>query len=237
MNMSGAFPASGCLVKHEHKFTAWTTNSTPCGCCVGKCVPRDWHLCVLSGCQLCWDGICPKVYISLVLACPQSCSHYQLLNILSPKTPQAHEQSLPVPQPWHPEATMGLLSVCGHGSTLGACTGGIMHNLAFCDWLLPLSDFLRFIHVAVGFRGGSVLKTLPASAGDTGSIPRLIGKIPWRREWQPGVLVSEIPWAEEHGGPQPMGPQRVRHDGARADIAASICTSYLFITSNISLYG
>ena len=91
----------------------------------------------------------------------------------------------PFPQPCHPEATTGLLSVCGHLSTLGAYTGGIMHNLAFCDWFLSLSVFLRFIHVAVGFRGGSVLKTPPANAGDTGPLPGLIEKIPWRRKRQP----------------------------------------------------
>ena len=34
-----------------------------------------------------------------------------------------------------------------------------------------------------GFSGGSVVKNLPANAGDAGSDPRL-GKIPWRRRWQ-----------------------------------------------------
>ena len=41
-----------------------------------------------------------------------------------------------------------------------------------------------------------------------------VGKIPWRREWQPTpvFLPGKIPWMEEPGGPQSMGSQRVGHD-------------------------
>ena len=35
-----------------------------------------------------------------------------------------------------------------------------------------------------GIPGGSVEKNPSANAGDASSIPR-IGKIPWRRKWQP----------------------------------------------------
>ena len=39
-----------------------------------------------------------------------------------------------------------------------------------------------------------------------------VGKIPWRKKWQP-TLAWKIPWTEEPGGLQaPMGLQRVRHD-------------------------
>ena len=43
-----------------------------------------------------------------------------------------------------------------------------------------------------------------------------IGKIPWRRAWQPTpvFLPGESPWKEEPGGLQSMGLQRVRHDWA-----------------------
>ena len=37
-----------------------------------------------------------------------------------------------------------------------------------------------------GFPGGTVVKNLPANAGDTGdtsSISEWMGKIPWRRKW------------------------------------------------------
>ena len=39
-----------------------------------------------------------------------------------------------------------------------------------------------------GFPGGTVVKNLPASAGDAGdvgSIPGLVRKVLWRRKWQP----------------------------------------------------
>ena len=42
---------------------------------------------------------------------------------------------------------------------------------------------------------------------------RWVGKIPWKREWQPTpVLAWEIPWTEEPGGLQSMGLQWVEHD-------------------------
>ena len=49
-----------------------------------------------------------------------------------------------------------------------------------------------------------------------------VGKIPWRRKWQPTTLLltGNFPWIEEPGRLQPMGSQRVRHDWAtkHADI-------------------
>ena len=41
-----------------------------------------------------------------------------------------------------------------------------------------------------------------------------VGKIPWRRAWQPTALFlpGESPWSEEPGGLQPMESQRVGHD-------------------------
>ena len=36
----------------------------------------------------------------------------------------------------------------------------------------------------MGFCGNSVVKNLPANAGDMGSTPGL-GRFPWRRKWQP----------------------------------------------------
>ena len=51
--------------------------------------------------------------------------------------------------------------------------------------------------------GGSVVKNLPANAGDIGSIPG--SGISWRRTWQPSTLAWEIPWTEEPGGFQSVG--------------------------------
>ena len=41
-----------------------------------------------------------------------------------------------------------------------------------------------------------------------------IGKISWRREWQPTpvFLPGESPWTQEPGGLQSIGLQRVGHD-------------------------
>ena len=63
-----------------------------------------------------------------------------------------------------------------------------------------------------GFPAGSVVKNPPASAEDAGSIPGL-GRSPGGGNGNP-LLYScrKIPWTEEPGGPQPMGPQRIRHD-------------------------
>ena len=47
------------------------------------------------------------------------------------------------------------------------------------------------------FPGGSVVKNLPASAGDTGDTTHpWVGKIPWRRAWQPTPVF--LP-GESHG--------------------------------------
>ena len=60
-----------------------------------------------------------------------------------------------------------------------------------------------------------VVKNLPVNAGDAGdagSIPK-VGKIPWKRTWQPTLfLARKTPWTEEPGGLQSMGLQRVGHD-------------------------
>ena len=65
----------------------------------------------------------------------------------------------------------------------------------------------------MGFPVGSVVKTLPADAGDVTLIPGL-GRFPQRRKWQPTpvFLPREFPWTEEPGGLQSMGSQRVGHD-------------------------
>ena len=43
-----------------------------------------------------------------------------------------------------------------------------------------------------------------------------VGKIPWRRAWQPTpvILPGESQWTEEPGRLQSMGSQRIRHDRA-----------------------
>ena len=51
--------------------------------------------------------------------------------------------------------------------------------------------------LSLDFPGGSVVKNLPASVGDTGDSDSIwVGKIPWRRKWQPTPVF--LP-GESHG--------------------------------------
>ena len=62
--------------------------------------------------------------------------------------------------------------------------------------------------------GGSAVKDVPANAGDLSSIP-VLGKIPWRRKWQPtpvfllGNTMDRGDWKAEE---TVHGPQRVGYD-------------------------
>ena len=60
-----------------------------------------------------------------------------------------------------------------------------------------------------GFLGGSVVKNLPASVGDMGSIPGL-GRSPGGGNTNPlQYYCWRIPWSEETGRLQSVGSQRV----------------------------
>ena len=61
----------------------------------------------------------------------------------------------------------------------------------------------------LGFPGGSVVKNLPANAGDTGSILGS-GRFPAPEKemaTHPSILAWEIPWTEEPVGLQSKGLQ------------------------------
>ena len=61
--------------------------------------------------------------------------------------------------------------------------------------------------------GGSVVKNLPANAGDADSIPGL-EKTPWRRKWQPTsvFLAGKSHSQRSLADYSPWGRKRVRHD-------------------------
>ena len=78
-----------------------------------------------------------------------------------------------------------------------------------------------YLHIYMesrGFPGDTEVKNLPANAGDS----RNSGSIP-RRGRSPGgghvnhsrILAWKIPWAEEPGGLQSMGSQRVRTEATQ----------------------
>ena len=62
----------------------------------------------------------------------------------------------------------------------------------------------------MGFPGGAVVKNLPASTGDVGSILGL-GRSPGEGNDNPCQYAWETPRTEEPGGLQSMGSQRIRH--------------------------
>ena len=51
-----------------------------------------------------------------------------------------------------------------------------------------------------------------------------VGKIPWRRPWQPTPVFSpgESPWTEEPGGLQSVGSQRAEQDSALSLASVSL---------------
>ena len=68
----------------------------------------------------------------------------------------------------------------------------------------------RAVKILCGFFSGTAVKNLPASAGDTGSIPGS-GKSPREGNSTPCQdSCLEIPWTEESGGLQSMGSQKNR---------------------------
>ena len=73
-----------------------------------------------------------------------------------------------------------------------------------------------FIEMGWGFPGGTSGKELTCQyrKHKRRGFDSWVGKIPWRRKWQPTpvFLPGEAPWTEEPGGLQSMGLQRVRHD-------------------------
>ena len=64
----------------------------------------------------------------------------------------------------------------------------------------------------MGFPGGSIVKKLPANAGDMDLILGWEDTLEKEMETHSSILVWEIPWTEEPGWLKFMGLQRVRRD-------------------------
>ena len=64
----------------------------------------------------------------------------------------------------------------------------------------------------MGFSCGSVGKESAFNAGDPGSIPGQEDPLEKEMATHSSILVWRILWAEEPGGLQPTGLQRVRHN-------------------------
>ena len=68
------------------------------------------------------------------------------------------------------------------------------------------------------FPDGSVVKNLPANAGDAGDVGSIPGRSPGLEDplekemaTHSSILAWRIPWTEQPGGLQSMGHKRVRH--------------------------
>ena len=59
-----------------------------------------------------------------------------------------------------------------------------------------------------------MVKNLPASVGDSGSVPGLDDSLEQEMATRSSILAGKIPWTEEPGHRQrsPNGHKRVRHD-------------------------
>ena len=64
----------------------------------------------------------------------------------------------------------------------------------------------------MGFLRGSVVKNLPANAGDAGSILGWEDPLEKEMATDSSILACRIPWTEEPGGLQSVGLQRVGDD-------------------------
>ena len=63
-------------------------------------------------------------------------------------------------------------------------------------------------NISVSFPGGSVVKNLPAHAGDVGSIPERGRILEEKMATHSSVLAWRIPWIAEPGGLQSRGSQK-----------------------------
>ena len=78
--------------------------------------------------------------------------------------------------------------------------------------MLQFGSLIIYVRNVWGFPGGSVVKNLPAIAGDVDSIPGL-GRSPGVRSGtQCSILAQEIPGTVELGRLRAMRSQRVRYD-------------------------
>ena len=93
----------------------------------------------------------------------------------------------------------------------GADSGesGIIESL----WSFPGTAYVfwswEFKNLVLGIPSGAVVKNLSASAGETGATPGQEDPLEEEMAALSSILAWDIPWTEEPGGLQSMGPQRV----------------------------
>ena len=86
------------------------------------------------------------------------------------------------------------------------------------------AKYFSYVSVPLlGFPGGSVIKNLPANAGDETWVQSLGQEDPLKEGMATHscILVRKIPWTEEPGGLQSRGSQTVGHTAEHACTVAS----------------
>ena len=87
--------------------------------------------------------------------------------------------------------------------------------LFFTGYHIVKISVLEIFSDCNGFPGGSDGKESACNAGDPGSTPGsglFLLLLEKRNATHSNILAWEIPWAEQPGGPQSMGLQRIGHN-------------------------
>ena len=86
----------------------------------------------------------------------------------------------------------------------------------FSDFTCSTYTFEYVYFCAWGFPGSTVLKNLPANAGDVSSIPGLGRSLEKEMATHSSILAWEILWTKEPGGLRSTGSPRAGHNWAGA---------------------
>ena len=82
-----------------------------------------------------------------------------------------------------------------------------------------------------GVTGGSLIKNLPADAGDVGLILGQNGPLEEEMATHSSILAWRVPWTGEPGGLQSVGSQRVRHDLATTQTLVTVLRLLVVVAS------
>ena len=86
------------------------------------------------------------------------------------------------------------MNFCPLGDSLQTSKVSVINDTTDCDVIYTL------VKLSQGFPGDSVVKDLPANAGDAGLIPGLGRPLEKEMATHSNILALEIPWTQESGG-------------------------------------
>ena len=104
------------------------------------------------------------------------------------------------------------------------CNTFLMKIPKIVNWVLLLKKFYwkSFVRICVaeGLPRWSVVKNLPANAGDVCSIPGCVDPLEKELVTHSSILAWKTPWTEQPDGLQCMGLQSLRHDWATEHVVS-----------------